>query len=396
MDWTPLMHKPIIYGSTLANTAFSIDDALQIQNDITAAVTQLLQPQITHTKLPFDGERQTSVIGAYHDYLKGRYHWNKRTGHSLLLARSFFRAAIEQDPVYALAYSGLADTYNLLSLYTVASPNETMPKARAAAQTALNINPELAEAHCSLAYCQLSYDWDWQAAERSFGTALGLNPGYATAHAWFHKQLVARGRFDEATRQIELAGKLDPLSPMIGTEAGWGYYHSRQFKRAIDHLELLLDDEPGFAIARFILALAYLQTEETGKCLELLSILRQGQPSDNPFVLALGVAGVAMVQKGEREQAVMQLEQLCADAGSVAGTAYASAMIYAALEQPEDAVKALETAFTERYDRLIFLPVEPLFDPLRAYPAFTTLVAQLDASDFLAKAPYTRGTIAEE
>ncbi|MBX2881189.1 MAG: hypothetical protein KTR32_14690 [Granulosicoccus sp.] len=374
----------------------SIDDTLRIQNEISSAVTLQMQSQATYTSVQSTAQKPTADVGAYHSYLKGRYHWNKRTGSSLLRAKSFFRAAIEQDPVYALAYAGLADTYNLLSLYTVASPNETMPKARAAARTALDINPELAEAHCSLAYCQLSYDWDWQAAERSFGTALGLNPGYATAHAWFHKLLVARGRFDEATQQIELAGKLDPLSPMIGTEAGWGYYHSRQFQRAIAHLEVLLDDEPDFTIARFILALACLQTDQTHKCLELLTRLRDGYQSDNPFVLAIGVTGVALTRIGKIQDAKQLLSQINTEGGSVAGKAYASALIYAALDQPEDAIRALEIAFAERYDRLIFLSVEPLFDSLRVQPEFAALVAQLEAPRFSVSTRHSWGIIRED
>ena len=171
----------------------------------------------------------------------------------------YFQQAIEKDPGYALAYTGLADCYNLLSLYSALPPKDAMPKAKAAALQALELDESLAEAHNSLAYAKLYYDWDWNGAEKEFRRALELNPNYAIAHHWYHEYLVAMGRFEEGHSQILRAQELDPLSLMISADVGWGFYFARRYDDALEQLRKTLELEPNFVMAHFILGLTYLQ-----------------------------------------------------------------------------------------------------------------------------------------
>lgn len=197
---------------------------LAIQEEISREISEKLKLRWTVDERKRLLKRYTVEPEAYTLYLKGRFYWNKRTGEGIRKAIDYFQKAIEKDPSYALAYSGLADSYNLLSLYSVMAPRESMPKAKAAVEKAIEIDKSLAEAHTSLAYTYLYYDWDWQAAESEFRRAIDLNPNYATAHHWYHEYLIARGRFEEQMAEILHAQELDPVSLIINTDVGWGLY----------------------------------------------------------------------------------------------------------------------------------------------------------------------------
>src|SRR5205085_2189901 len=198
---------------------------------------------------------------AYQDYLRGRYFWNKRTEDGFPKAVTYFSQAIERDPTYALAYSGLADTYALMSDYSILPPNEAMPKARAAAERALALDPQLAEAHTSLAFVRMAYDWKWDEAGQEFQRAIELNPNYATAHQWYASYLVQVGRFGEALSEIRHAQELDPLASIISANAG--RYASPYFvaivytglgdrERAFDSLERAYQDRhPGMILLKY-------------------------------------------------------------------------------------------------------------------------------------------------
>ena len=354
-------------------------DVQLLQRDVAHDLTTFFQSSLglpTSAAIP---EPTRIDPEAYHQYLKGRYHWNKRTGAALDTALGYFHSALDHDPVYALAWSGLADTWNVMSLITTAAPHDTMPKARAAAIRALEIDPRCCEAHTSLAYCQVSYDWHWQDAEASFIRALELNPSYATAHQWYHKLLVARGRFAEAGEQIAQAKQLDPLSLMISTEAGWGLYHSRRFDDAIIHLEKVLADDPQFALAHYLLGLARLQTGEFELAAENLQAAGARQQGSSPSVLQSGALGYAYARSGHYMRAQTCLETLQSGDSGSGSAAYASAVIHMGTNNHEMALAALRQAFDARLDRLIFLHVEPLFDPLRNHPQFTELCQQLNS-----------------
>ena len=240
-------------------------------------------------------KRHTENVEAYHHYLRGRFHWNKRTRAGLQKATRYFKQAIEEDPAYALAYSGLADCYSLSSPYGILSPKQSMPNAIAAAEKALEIDATLAEAYTSLAFCKLSYEWDWDGAEEYFRKALELRSNYATAHQWYHEYLTAMGRFEERVAHINKAKELDPLSLIIDTEAGWGMYFARQYDEAIRHLTETLETDDNFAVAYLILGMVFQQTqrfEEAIVEIEKAIDLHQGGPRNGPTNLDSAVSEI--------------------------------------------------------------------------------------------------------
>ena len=208
-------------GSLLWGERFErpADDLLDVHGSIASSVAVRLGVGDDATALRPTRPRNAA---AYEQYLRGRHEWNKRTGAGLQDAIVHFQRAIDTDPAYALAYSGLADCYALTGQYTSTPPHESMPRARAAAERALELDPQLAEAHTSLAFVQFAYAWDFSAAEIGFQRAIALSPNYATAHQWPHELYAAQGRGDEQRAAIERAHAIDPLSPIIATEIGWG------------------------------------------------------------------------------------------------------------------------------------------------------------------------------
>ncbi|MFQ5741942.1 MAG: BTAD domain-containing putative transcriptional regulator, partial [Acidobacteriota bacterium] len=277
----------------------SQDDIFEVQEEISREISERLKLELTGPEKLRLSKRHTDSAPAYQLYLKGRHHWNKRTAEGLQKGIRHFQQAIDEDPTYALAFCGLADCYNLLSLYSVVPPSEAMPRARSAAVRALEIDEDLAEAHTSLAYSRLYYDWDWKGAEEGFQRALELNPSYATAHHWYHEYLTATGRFQEQREAIRRAEELDPLSLIIKTEVGWGLYYARQYDRAVHHLKKTLEMESSFAVAHYILGLVRLQQ---GQFAEAVSDLERTLKllGDKPFILALGALGHAYALLGDQ------------------------------------------------------------------------------------------------
>src|SRR5215472_12810815 len=217
---------------------------------------------------------------AYDLYLKGRYFWNKRTPEGFQQATEYSQQAIGKGPNYARAYAGLADTFGLMSTWSQVRSNEFMPKARAAAEKALELDESLAEAHTSLALVAETYDYDWQTAEREFRRAIQLNPDYATAHQWFAESLSWQGRFDEALAESERARQLDPLSLIIATDHGSILYFSRQYDRAIAQCRAVLDMDPSFPRTGGILLSSYAQE---GRYVEALAEVEKLRRSNGEF-----------------------------------------------------------------------------------------------------------------
>jgi DNA-binding SARP family transcriptional activator len=354
-------------------------DLLQIQEDIIASIAENLElPLSTGDRQRLD-QAHTRDPRAHELYLKGRHNWNKRTAIGLERGIEYFQRAIEVDPMFSLAYSGLADCYNLLSLYGVAAPREAMPRARAAAARAIELDENMAEGHTSMAYCKLYYDWDWLGAERLFQRALFLNPNYATAHHWYHECLTAMGRFDEQLAQAERAKELDPLSPIIATEIGWGLYFARCYDEAAHHLTRVLALETRFAVAHYILGLVRQQTGELETAAEAFQVAIESYVG-GPFTLAVAALGHARALAGDHECAREQLDELDRLATRHYVSPYCAAVVYAGLGDDNDALRALELALEQRDDRLIYLGVDPLFDYLRANTRFKTILTQLALS----------------
>ena len=226
-----------------------LEDVFAIQTEVAQNVADALKTQLLDEERELIEKKSTEDIGAYTLYLKGRYYWNERSREALEKAIKYFEEAIKRDPRFALAYSGLADSYRVLVDHGYLAPSEGSPKAKEAARKALELDETLAEAHTSLASI-LSLQWDWCGAEEEFAKALRSNPNYATAHHWYSIHLMTVGRLDEAFKEVKIAGELDPLSPMIHTCVGALYFLTRQYDLAMKEFEKALELDPNFVPAK--------------------------------------------------------------------------------------------------------------------------------------------------
>jgi DNA-binding SARP family transcriptional activator len=349
---------------------------LATQDEIARQIFARLQLQLSVAERKRLGKRYTEDAEAYKLYLKGRFHWNKRTAEGLKRGIEYFEKAIERDADYALAYTGLADCYNLLSLYSVLPPEKAMPKAKAAVAQALEIDPSLAEAHTSAAYIYFYYDWDWLAAERAFRTAIELNRNYATAHHWYHEYLTAMGRFDEQMSEILQAQELDPLSLIINTDVGWGLYFARAYDNAIEQFRRTLELDSNFPVAHLMLGMTYACRQQLPAALaavERAISLAGGEP----FLLAIGALGYVQALSGRTGEARAVVQRLNAPDLKGSAADYCQAMVLSALGDKAQAIRLLTSAFNHRYDRLVYLSVEPIFDGLRNEPGFRQLLRNI-------------------
>jgi len=253
----------VVSGYQLWGEQYNRDliDIFAVQEEIAREISETLRLKLRVEELRLLAKRSTESTAAYHAYLKGRYYWNKRTGDALRKAIQYFQEAIDTDPVYALAYAGLADCYTTLGWWRVLPPAESFPKATAAAVKALEIDQTLAEAHTSLAHVRLNYDWDTTEAERAFNRAIESNPNYATAHHWRAEYFAATGRLDKAVDEDKRALELEPLSLIINSGLGCFLYWARRYDEAIAQIKKALGMDPHFTAARFFIVLAYLQVE---------------------------------------------------------------------------------------------------------------------------------------
>jgi serine/threonine-protein kinase len=347
-------------------------DILAVQDEIAREITDKLRLRLSGEDKKRLSKRYTENTEAYQAYLAGRYHWNKRTEEGLKKAIEYFEQARERDPGYALAYAGLADCYALLGDYGFLPPRDAYPKAKAAAEKALELDDTLAEAHTSLAFAKVQYDWDWPGAEREFQKALALNPNYATAHQWYSEYLSAMGRHDEALREIRRAQELDPLSLIIHAVVGRALYFARRYDEAAEQCRQTVELDPNFGVAHLFLGRIYLAAgkyDEAVKELQEARRLAGGTAVMAEVVHALAVAG----RRTEAEQLRAELEKM--KDGYV--TAGRLALISVALGDKDQAFMWLDKAYDERSDTLLFLKVEPRFDSLRSDPRFAALLRRI-------------------
>lgn len=349
-------------------------DTLALQNRVASAIADQIRINLTPREQA--ALKNVKVVNpeAYESYLKGRYFWNKRTADGLKAALAYFKQAIEEDPKYAKAYSGLADTYALLGdwQYAVMTPKEAFPEAKAAAIHALELDNSLGEAHNSLAFVLDGFDWDLDAGGKEFQRAIELNPGYATAHHWYAWHLSLLGRFDEAIAEMRKAEDLDPLSLIINADLaellGLAHFYDDSIRQSLKTIEM----DPNFALAHNQLAQAYLQKHmyadavaELQKAVEL--------SRDSPTCIAN--LARAYVASGKRSEGVKLLEVLKKRSGSGYSNSSEIAMIYASLGDTDQAMNWLEKGFEERFNPGVLL--RPGFDPLRSDPRFQKLLRRV-------------------
>src|SRR3984957_9421524 len=349
-----------------------LKDILTLQDSVSRTIAN----QIHITLTP--GQRTRLRGGnlepeAYEAYLKGRYYWNKRTGEGLQKALVYFQQAINKDPTYGAAYSGLADCNSGLAWHGFKSPAEALPKANAAALKASEIDPQSAEAYASLGLV-LTHRWDWAGAEVEFKQALRLDPRYANAHHWYGDYLSIMGRHDEALLEARQALELDPLNLMIGTWVGRRYYLAGKYDLAIEQGRNTEELDANFAAAHLLLGENYVQVGLHDQGLAELQTAASLSGNSPLYLAQVAVAYASAREKTEALQIVAQLQ-------SIASTRYVSpyglAQIYAALSDKEQTFKWLQIAYEDRAVWMSYLAVDPVFDSFRSDQRFQDLLRRV-------------------
>jgi TolB-like protein/Tfp pilus assembly protein PilF len=361
-----------------------LTDIFAVESEIAKTIAETLQAKLTGSEQHAIAARPTQNTEAYQLYLKGRFFWNKRTGQNLNKAADYFNQAIAADPAYALAYVGLSDSYLLMPLYGAGTPQDCYPKAKAAAEKALQLDNASAEAHTSRAQIFCYYDLDFKQAIQEFQRAIELNPNYPTGHQWYGSSaLAAVGRFDEAITQVKRAIELDPLSLVINTDMGNTYYRARRYDEAIDQMRKTVEMDPGFYYVHWNLGSALAARGDLSAAIE--EYLKARALNDDPSML--GLLAHAYAISGNRNEAMKIRDQLEALAKQRYVSAYTFTLVYLGLGDKEMALRWLEKAYQDRAgDSLRFIKVDPLLDALHGDPRFEELVEKIvPANEFGAK-----------
>ena len=345
-----------------------LSGALEIQSSIAKSISEQLKIQLTGEQKKRISGKQTENGDAYQDYIKGRFYWNKRTDQGFKKSIQYFQSAVQKDPTYALAYSGLADTYCLMPDYGVLPGTEAGPKAKAAATKALEIDDQLAEAYVSLAYVKGFIDWNFTDAESGFKRGIELNRNYATAYQWYSNLLVGRGKLEEALTMIRRAQQLDPLSLIINDNIGWSYFNADRFDEAIQAFQKTLDMDSTFIPAMSDLSLAYLcngQFEEAQKWITKTHQLSKSFAAQSQAIL--------YAASGKRSEAQKIINDRLKAGKTEYLSPYSTARIYSMLNDRDQAFLWLDEAFAARDSQMVNLVVDPLLKNLRTDPRFALL-----------------------
>ena len=346
-------------------------DTLALQKKVATAIAEQIRIELTPQEQAALKDAKVVNPEAYEAYLKGRYFWNKRTADGLKVALAYFNQAIEEDPKYAQAYSGLADTYALLGdwEYGVLVPSEAYPKAKAAAIKALDLDKTLADAHTSLAFSLDAFDWDWQSAEKEFKRAIELNTGYATAHHWYAWHLSEMGRNSEAIAEMRKAENLDPLSLIISADMAEILLVAHLNDEAVEQSRRTIDMDPHFGIAHYELGQAFVQKHSYD---EAIAEFQKAIELSGGSIPCTSNLAYAYAVSNQRNEAVKILNDLLTRSTRNASEI---ALMYVGLGEKDQAMKWLERAYGEHFNPSIL--VRPAFDPLRSDPRFQNLVHRI-------------------
>jgi len=351
-----------------------LTDVFQIESDIAKTIADKLQAKLTGSEQDAISAKPTSNLEAHQLYLKGRYLWNRRTGDNLKKALSYFQQASEKDPNYALAYTGIADSCALIPVYGAGAPQDYYPRAKAAAQRALELDDTLGEAHTSIANVFFRYLQLPQSA-REFERSIELNPNYATAHQWYGRlTLLATGQFDRAMAEAKRAVELDPISPIGRTDVATVYQVGRRYDEAIAQLRSTLETDPDFYWAHRQLGLALELKGAPGDA--ITEYQRAAELNDDPRVLAF--IGHAKAIMGRETDARAILAKLTEASKTRYVSGYSFAVIHLGLGEKDQALDWLEKDTQERTGfEINFIKVDPYLDPLRGDPRFEALVQKI-------------------
>lgn len=349
-------------------------DVFAIQEEISRAIVDKLKVDLFKDQKGKLVKHFTEDHEAYNIYLQGRYFWYRRYEGGLQKGLEFFQQAIHKDPLYSLAYVGIADSFGTLGLFNFLPPREAYPRAKAAAQRALEIDPGLAEAHASLGWISMFYDWDWPAADEHFRKAITTNPDYALAHNWYGMCLAITGQFGASIAQMRKGRELDPPDPLTNAMLGWSLYMARRFDESIEHLRNVIEMDPNFSIVYWYQAGNYAAIKMWDEAIATAQKLVQ---LSGGAAFALATLGQVYGLAGRNSEARNVRERL----NGISQERYVSpldrAFLALGLGETDEVFENLERAYSDRASLLVFLKPWMIYDSVRADPRFKTLLEKM-------------------
>jgi len=346
-----------------------------IQSDVASNIAKALKTELTTEEKEQIEKQATENLESYDLYLKGRYNLSKREPDSLKNSITYFEKALDMDPDFAIAYTGLADAYTLLGNFNLLSPNETFPNAKEAAAEAIKIDPMLGEAHTSMAFALFYSEWDWTGAEREFLRGIELNPGYANAYSWYAIFLTSMGRFKEAKKQRTQALLLDPLSAVIGADIALQYFFEKKYDETTRQCQKVLGMDPLMHVAYIPIAAVYLKNsmyEEAIATLSNASLLSKGHPT------LTATLAYAYAVSGRTDDAEMVLELLEERSQEEYVSSFWLAVINVGLGNFDKAFEWFERAYQEKDGSMVFLKVMPILEPIQHDRRYNELLAKMN------------------
>jgi len=346
-------------------------DIFAIQDEISNEISGKLRLKLTRAEKKRLNKRQTDDVEAYRLYLKGRHHWNRWTEDGFYKALEYFQQAVEKDPGYALAYTGLADSYVLLGWNSYLPPKDAFPKGKIAAMGALRLDPDLGETHTPLAAVLWLHDWQWQEAQTEFKRSLALNPAYPTANHWYAEYLMTMGHHEEAIARMKSSQQLDPLSLIISVAIGWAFYMARRYDDAIEQLRRTVELEPNYPVTYWILGLLL---RKLGRYKLAIAEGEKGVKLSGGSSLMRAALAQTFGTAGRRKKAIQILDDLTKLAKQKYVAPYFFAGIHIGLGDDDRAIEYLEKSYEEHSHWLIYLHIDPSMDGLRSNPRFQDLL----------------------
>jgi TolB-like protein/Tfp pilus assembly protein PilF len=350
-------------------------DVLSLQSELARAIVKEVQVKLTPQEQAHLARVNRVDPEAYDAYLKGRYYFYQRRGDALRKGVQCFEHAIEKDPTYAAAYAGLADCLSLLGWWAFVPPAEGCGKARELALKAIQRDPSLGEAHGSLAWATVHYDYDFALAEAEYRKCIELSPRHPTGHEWFGIYLTMVGRPEEGFEVLKTAIRLDPFVPIINAALAMGYWFARHRDETIEQLEKTIELDPNFAPAQWGLGIGYL---EKGMYEPAIAAVQKSVQLSQRAPIFVSLLGEAYAVAGRREDAQKILDELKETAKQRYVTPYVLARIYAALNEKDEAFRLLEKAYQEHAAWTAFMKSDPRLDNLRSDPRFGDLMRRMN------------------
>ena len=350
-------------------------DIFDIQEEISLTIVDHLKLKMLKGEKEKILKRATEDHEAYESYLKGLYFWKRRYERGLQKSLQYFQQAVEKDPGYALPHVGIADAYGILGVYGFMPPHQAYPRARAAANKALEIDPELAEVYPSLGWIAMFYDWNWPAAEKHFLKAIQMKPDYPEAHLWYGNLLFTTKRFDQSVQEMRKGKGLEPLEPAPPAHVGWALYFARRFDESIEELRTVIASDPEFSLPYMWQSANFLAKKMWP---EAIAAAQKFVELTAGSVMALSISAAAYGSAGMKDEAFRILERLDGLPKDRYVGPFMKALAWIGLGEKDRTLEYLEKAYEERESPMAFLGVWPLFDSLRPEPRFQALTDKLN------------------